>query len=133
MSNASFIVFIQHTLLQYGLPFFLEREPIHWMNATVFGICMSLGRTRRPPVGPPAFINRSNSNEVIVLGNLRYPYSVKATGSYTSMPVATMIVPTSSSTSSGLSLKFMASGPQTSLHRAQVFSPRPMQLFSSIR
>ena len=39
------------------------------MKATLFGMFMSLGRTRRPPVGPPAFIIRSNSMDVITLGN----------------------------------------------------------------
>ena len=94
---------------------------------------MSLGRTKWPPVGPPAFIIRSNSIEVITFGYFMYPYSVKAAGSKTSTPVATIIVPTSSSTISSFAVKSMASGPQTSLHFAQVLSPIPRQLFSSIK
>ncbi len=63
------MVFMQHTLLQYKRPLFAERDPTHWMKATVLGICMSLGRIRRPPEGPPAFIRRSNSKDVMTLGN----------------------------------------------------------------
>ncbi len=79
---------------------------------------MSLGRIRRPPEGPPAFISRSNSSEVITFGNLPYPYLAIEDGLNTPAPVATIIVPTSNSTVSGSMSKSIARLSHASKHLA---------------
>src|SRR5208283_1146126 len=63
------------------------------------------GRINSPDDGPPALMRRSNSRVVITLGNLPYPSSVRDVGSYTSTPVATTMVPTSTSSTWSLSAK----------------------------
>src|SRR4030042_1118880 len=90
------IAYVQHTREQWRLPLVLSLDPTHWMKLMVLGTLPSDGLTSPSPFSRCATRICSSSTAVMTFG---FPYrsSGMRFGSKVLEPVATMIVPTSTS------------------------------------